>query len=101
MIQGRSNFVYRVKGTNTFVSYHLKEQYDTDAIHVDINIVDNDVLDLDAFKNGVPNTKMRNSYWKTENTSADTKSRKCRNHCTMCKIPMILSKNTCRYAANV
>ena len=60
MIQGRSNFVYRVKGTNTFVSYHLKEQYDTDAIHVDINIVDNDVLDLDAFK------KWRSEYENAE-----------------------------------
>src|SRR3546814_16320518 len=39
MIQGRSSFVYRIKGTNTFVSYGLKDQYDTTAIHVDINIV--------------------------------------------------------------
>ncbi len=50
MIQGRSNFVYRIKDTNTFVSYGLKEQYDTTPIHVDVNIVSNDILDLEAFK---------------------------------------------------
>ncbi len=50
MIQGRSNFVYRIKGTNKFVSYNLKDNYDTTPIHVDINIVDNDVLNIDAFK---------------------------------------------------
>ncbi|MFA7401528.1 MAG: leucine--tRNA ligase [Bacteroidales bacterium] len=50
MIQGRSNFVYRIIGTNTYVSYHLKDSYETDAIHVDINLVDNDVLDTDAFR---------------------------------------------------
>ncbi|WP_162053914.1 leucine--tRNA ligase [Pontibacter pamirensis] len=50
MIQGRSNFIYRVKDSNTFVSYGLKDQYDTTALHVDVNIVDNDVLDLEAFK---------------------------------------------------
>lgn len=50
MIQGRSNFVYRIKDTNTFVSLNLKNQYDTTPIHVDVNIVSNDVLDLEAFK---------------------------------------------------
>jgi leucyl-tRNA synthetase len=50
MIQGRSNFVYRQKGTNTFVSYGLKDQYDTSAMHVDVNIVYNDQLNLDKFK---------------------------------------------------
>ncbi len=50
MIQGRSNFVYRIKDTNTFVSLHLKEQYDVTPIHVDVNIVNNDVLDIEAFK---------------------------------------------------
>ncbi len=50
MIQGRSNFVYRIKDTNTFVSLGLKEQYETTPIHVDVNIVKNDVLDVDAFK---------------------------------------------------
>lgn len=54
MIQGRSNFVYRIKGTNTFVSLHLKNNYETDPIHVDINIVNNDVLDIEAFKNWQP-----------------------------------------------
>ena len=50
MIQGRSNFVYRISGTNKFVSFGLKEQYDTQPIHVDVNIVNNDILDLDAFR---------------------------------------------------
>lgn len=54
MIQGRSNFVYRVKGSNTFVSYGLKDNYDTTEIHVDVNIVKNDRLDLEAFKNWMP-----------------------------------------------
>ncbi len=50
MIQGRSNFVYRVNGTNRFVSCGLKDGYDTQPIHVDVNIVRNDLLDLDAFR---------------------------------------------------
>lgn len=50
MIQGRSNFVYRIKNTNTFVSHGLKEQYDVSPIHVDVNIVDNDILDTEKFK---------------------------------------------------
>ena len=54
MIQGRSNFVYRIKDTNTFVSLGLKDQYDTTPLHVDVNIVQNDVLDIEAFKNWRP-----------------------------------------------
>lgn len=50
MIQGRSNFVYRIKDTNTFVSAGLKDQYDVTPIHVDVNIVSNDILDTEAFK---------------------------------------------------
>ena len=50
MIQGRSNFVYRIKDTNTFVSLNLKKDYDVTPIHVDVNIVANDVLDIEAFK---------------------------------------------------
>ncbi len=50
MIQGRSNFVYRIVGTNTFVSEGLKKDYDTTEIHVDVNIVHADRLDLEAFK---------------------------------------------------
>ena len=50
MIQGRSNFVYRIKGENKFVSYGLKDQYETSAMHVDVNIVHNDQLNLDKFK---------------------------------------------------
>jgi leucyl-tRNA synthetase len=54
MIQGRSNFVYRIKGTNKFVSYNLKDQYETSAMHVDVNIVHNDQLNLDKFKTWRP-----------------------------------------------
>jgi leucyl-tRNA synthetase len=50
MIQGRSNFVYRIKGENKFVSNGLKDQYETSAMHVDVNIVHNDQLNLDKFK---------------------------------------------------
>ncbi|MDD2386500.1 MAG: leucine--tRNA ligase, partial [Bacteroidales bacterium] len=51
MIQGRSNFVYRIVGENKFVSLNLKDKYETQKIHVDINIVDNDILDIEKFKN--------------------------------------------------
>ena len=54
MIQGRSNFVYRVKDTNTFVSLGLKDQYDTTPLLVDINMVKNDVLDTEAFRKWRP-----------------------------------------------
>lgn len=54
MIQGRSNFVYRVKGTNEFVSLNLKDKYDVTPIHVDVNIVHNDILDIDAFRKWSP-----------------------------------------------
>ena len=50
MIQGRSNFVYRLKDTNTFVSLGLKDNYDVTPLHVDVNIVQNDVLDIEAFR---------------------------------------------------
>lgn len=50
MIQGRSNFIYRINGTNRFVSLNLKDQYETTELHVDVNIVSNDMLDLDKFK---------------------------------------------------
>ena len=50
MIQGRSNFVYRVIGTNKFVSYGLKGQYETQPIHVDVNMVSNDILDIERFR---------------------------------------------------
>src|SRR4051794_14150732 len=55
MIQGRSSFIYRVldaegKGTNTFVSAGLKQNYQTSALHVDVNIVVNDILDIEKFK---------------------------------------------------
>lgn len=54
MIQGRSNFVYRINGTNTFVSHGLKDQYEVTPLHVDVNIVHNDRLDLDAFRAWLP-----------------------------------------------
>ena len=54
MIQGRSNFVYRIKDTNTFVSADLRKDYDTTPIHVNINIVNNDILDTEAFRNWLP-----------------------------------------------
>lgn len=54
MIQGRSNFVYRIKNTNKFVSYGLKNEYDTSELHVDVNIVLNDILDTEAFKKWQP-----------------------------------------------
>src|SRR5690554_518481 len=57
MIQGRSNFVYRVKGANTFVSLNLKDQYDVTPIHVDVNIVHHDVLDIEAFRAWSPEYK--------------------------------------------
>lgn len=50
MIQGRSNYVYRVKGENKFVSHNLRNKYDTSALHVDVDIVANDVLDIEAYK---------------------------------------------------
>ena len=54
MIQGRTNFVYRIKNTNTFVSYGLRKEYDTTPIRVDVNIVSNDVLDTEAFRKWRP-----------------------------------------------
>ncbi len=54
MIQGRSNFVYRIVGTNKFVSAGLRKEYETTEIHVDINIVHNDRLDIEAFRNWRP-----------------------------------------------
>ena len=57
MIQGRSNFVYRIKNSNTFVSLNLKNEYETTPIHVDVNIVTNDILDIELFKNWNPEYK--------------------------------------------
>lgn len=54
MIQGRSNFVYRIKGSNRFVSFNLKDQYEVTPIHVDVNMVHNDILDIEAFRNWSP-----------------------------------------------
>jgi leucyl-tRNA synthetase len=57
MIQGRSNIVYRIKGSNKFVSHNLKKDYDIQELHVDVNIVDNDVLDIEAFRKWSPDYK--------------------------------------------
>ena len=57
MIQGRSNFVYRIKDTNTFVSVGIKDNYDVTPIHVDVNIVSNDILDLERFRQWRPEFK--------------------------------------------
>ena len=65
MIQGRSNFVYRIQGANLFVSYNLKAQYDVTPIHVDVNMVDNDVLDTEKFK--AWNPEYRNAEFILEN----------------------------------
>ena len=57
MIQGRSNFVYRIKDTNKFVSLNLKDQYDVTPIHVDVNIVHTDALDIEKFREWRPEFK--------------------------------------------
>jgi len=57
MIQGRSNFVYRIKNSNTFVSLNLKNEYEVTPIHVDVNIVTNDILDIELFRNWNPEYK--------------------------------------------
>ena len=57
MIQGRSNFVYRISGTNKFVSLNLKDQHEVTPLHVDVNIVSNDILDLEQFKAWRPEFK--------------------------------------------
>jgi leucyl-tRNA synthetase len=69
MIQGRSNFVHRVKGENKYVSYGLKEQYATIPLHVDVNFVQNDELDLEAVKAGklINLSDAEHAEWVTEN----------------------------------
>lgn len=54
MIQGRSNFVYRVAGENKYVSYHLRKNYDVSSLYVDVNIVKDDILDIEAFRKWRP-----------------------------------------------
>jgi leucyl-tRNA synthetase len=65
MIQGRSNFVYRIKNSNKFVSLNLKDEYDVTPIHVDVNIVNNDILDIEKFK--VWNPEYKNAEFILEN----------------------------------
>lgn len=57
MIQGRSNFVYRIKDSNTFVTYHKKDEYEVTPIHVDVNMVSSDVLDIEKFRAWRPEFK--------------------------------------------
>ena len=71
MIQGRSNFVYRIKDTNTFVSLNLKDQYDVTPLHVDVNIVSMIFLIRKLSKIGIPNIKQQNLFLKMENISVD------------------------------
>ena len=54
MIQGRSNLIYKLKDENTFVSLGLKDKYEVIELHVDVNIVHNDILDIDAFRKWMP-----------------------------------------------
>ncbi len=54
MIQGRSNYVYRINGTNKFISLNLKDKHETTELHVDVNVVNNDMLDIEAFKKWRP-----------------------------------------------
>ena len=74
MILGRSSFVYRIQGTDTFVTASQRKAHATQRLHVDINLVDNDKLDLEGFAPGGRNTPKQSSSWKTTvPTSADTK----------------------------
>ncbi len=82
MIQGRSNFVYRIKGTNKYVSAGLKDGYDTQEIHVDVNMVRGDVLDLEAFRRWRPEYADAEFELEDGNTFAVGPSRRCRNRCT-------------------
>lgn len=82
MIQGRSNFVYRINGTNKFVSLNLKDQYEVTPIHVDVNIVSNDILDIEAFKNWRPEYNDAEFVLEDGNTSADGLLKRCRNPCS-------------------
>ena len=90
MIQGRSNFVYRINGTNKFVSLGLKDQYKTQEIHVDVNIVRNDILDLDAFRAWRPEFKDAEFIHQRSGTSAAGRSKRCRSRCQRRTNPYIV-----------
>jgi leucyl-tRNA synthetase len=74
MIQGSSRFVYRVKHTNTYVSAGLKDKYETDALHVDVNMVDGVELDVDAFRKSKPD--LHDAKIIFENGSEETADKK-------------------------
>jgi leucyl-tRNA synthetase len=69
-IQGRSSFVYRIQGSNQFVSYGLRKSYETQALHVDISLVHNDELDIEAFR-----------QWRSEFTDASFILEDGKYHC--------------------
>ena len=74
MIQGRSAFVYRIKDSNRFVSYNLKHKYETTPLHVDVNIVENDVLDTSAFKKWRSDFAQATFILEDKNTKAETEA---------------------------
>ncbi len=90
MIQGRSNFVYRINSDDhdkapVFVSLNLKKDYDVTPIHVDVNIVSNDVLDIEISRHsrlGALSIRTLSSSWKMASTSADGLSRRCLRVCS-------------------
>ena len=88
-IQGRSSIVYRIKGTNTFVSLNLKDRYETNPMHVDISFVDNDILDIEAFRKWRPD--LADAEFILEDGQVhlrQAQSKRCRNRCTMWSTPM-------------
>lgn len=95
MIQGRSNFVYRInvatmpviaklmeKGP-VFVSYNLKDKFEVTPIHVDVNIVSNDILDIEAFKAWRPEYNNAEFILRMANISVDGLLRRCLSRCLM------------------
>ena len=91
MIQGRSNFVYRVKDSDKeaplFVSLNLKDQYDTTPIHVDVNIVSGDVLDIEAFKAWRPEFKNAQFVLENDKYVCGWAIERCRSRCSTLLIP--------------
>jgi len=95
MIQGRSNFVYRIideegRGTNKFVSNGLRSQYTTSALHVDVNIVINEILDLEKFKDFRPEFAEAEFILENEKYVCGVEVEKMSNLNSMWLVPMIL-----------
>jgi leucyl-tRNA synthetase len=74
MIQGSSRFVYRVKGTNQFVSAGIRDKYETDPLHVDVNFVDGFELDVEAFRKWKPDYSDASFVFEDGSASVDGKS---------------------------